>query len=199
MNQHGSFKISISISIFQSKFLWKLNIELDRAALVVSTDAVLDQHVDLGCVECPISLLYRILERLLIQNGSQLRFRLFPLLILADRLWVKGRGSPHIPGLRGEHERIAEVQPAVDRFDYLQQPSDLLSYLILSTEDVTVILSVTAALHSHLMEHVQTGQTSQSARVLLSMNRRELSITDREISAVSREDKEYRYEWTLLL
>lgn len=163
MNQHGRFKIPIRISIFQSKFLWELDIELDRAALVVPADAVLDQHVDLGGVERPVSLLYRVSEGLFIQNGAELRFRLFPLLILTDRLWVTRGKNPHVLGLRGEHKRVAEIQPAVDRFDYLQESLDLLSYLIPSTEDVAIVLSVTAALRSHLMEHIQTSQTSQSS------------------------------------
>ena len=163
MNQHGRFKIPIRISIFQSKFLWELDIELDRAALVVPADAVLDQHVDLGGVERPVSLLYRVPEGLFIQNGAELRFRLFPLLILTDRLWVTRGKNPHVLGLSGEHKRVAEVQPAVDRFDDLQESLDLLSYLIPSTEDVAIVLSVTAALRSHLMEHIQTSQTSQSS------------------------------------
>lgn len=59
---------------------WQLDVQLDRAALMVSADAVLDQHVDLRSVECTISSLHCVLQSACLQNRPKLRFGFSPII-----------------------------------------------------------------------------------------------------------------------
>ena len=65
---------------------FKSNFQLDRAALMVSADAVLNQHVDLRSVERAISSLHSVLQPTSLQNRPKLRFGFSPIIGPSDAL-----------------------------------------------------------------------------------------------------------------
>lgn len=185
MDQHRRLILAAGGAVLQSELLGQLHIELDRAALVIAADGVLDQHVNLRRVERSIALLHGILEALL-QNRLQRGFRLGPLSGLPDGLRLRGADGQHVLGLRGEHEGVAEAQTGVHVLDDGQQLADLRRDLVLAAEDVPVVLRLTSHARGYLVEHVQPRESAQRTRVLLPVDGGELGVAQREVAVGAR-------------
>ena len=62
MNENGRFELAIGVSELESELFGQLDIELDGSALVIATNAILDQNVDFGSVESAVSLFDGVIQ-----------------------------------------------------------------------------------------------------------------------------------------
>lgn len=62
MNENGRFELAICVSELESELFGQLDIELDGSALVIATNAILDQNVDFGSVESAVSLFDGVIQ-----------------------------------------------------------------------------------------------------------------------------------------
>lgn len=62
MNENGRFELAICVSELESELFGQLDIELDGSALVIATNAILDQNVDFGSVESTVSLFDGVIQ-----------------------------------------------------------------------------------------------------------------------------------------
>ena len=144
------------------KFLRHLEIELDRAALPRTTEAVLEMEVDLWTVEGAVARVDDIVLANRFQRHAQAFRRFFPELVRAHGIFRTRR----------QLDVIFKAEFAVDAVHKLHNADDLVDDLVFAHVDVGIVLRERA--HAH--------QPVERARKLVTVNKPQLSPAQRQFA-----------------
>mmetsp|Transcript_63237 Transcript_63237/g.135871 ORF Transcript_63237/g.135871 Transcript_63237/m.135871 type:complete len:237 (+) Transcript_63237:345-1055(+) len=108
----------------------KLEVKLDRPALVAPAQGILELDIDLGAIERPVALVHTPLAASFVQGLSQLGFGTVPQL-LAPQCFLRSCA---------QGQRELEAEQVVDVEDEPERVRHLVANLVLPAEDVRVVL-----------------------------------------------------------
>lgn len=160
VNHDRTVLLAVRADILEIKALGHLHIELDRAALPGTAEAVLQMEVDLRTVERAVALVDDIGLAELVERGDETVGRDRPLLIRADVI-LRHSGQLHV---------VLEAKERVHVVNELGDALDLVLDLIGCHEDVRIVLR----------EAADAEQTVQRAGQLMTVHDAELATLQRQ-------------------
>ena len=161
MNHNRPVAFAVRSDIFCLKAHRKLEVQLNGSALPGSSERIRQMEINLRSVERAVPFIYRIIQLQFIQRLSQSVRCHFPVLIASDA--VLGPG--------GQLHMITESKLLIDLINQPYNPLDFIRNLLLSHEDMRIILRKAA--HAH--------QSVQSAGLLMTVYQSQLPDPKRKI------------------
>ena len=152
--------------ILQLETLWQVVVNLDGTELPTATQCVLNHEVELRTIESGLTILNMSVHTFLTACLDDCVLCLLPYLVRTHILVVVV-----LVAKRDLSLEILEVKSAEDDLNDLHHFDELFFHLVGTAEDMCVVLS----------ERAHTSQSVQLARLLVAINRTELSTTERQV------------------